>query len=113
MFKRIILENIPFENRKIITIYANKLYCNICNFIRIIRCGDTESITFRGGLFWTFFWTSKNVHFALCAPSILKHTKKHGCDHNAHKTHFRHQKHVTDFFGVVRPRPNRRVKIGH
>ena len=22
-------------------------------------------------IFWTFFWTSKNVHFALCAPPIL------------------------------------------
>jgi hypothetical protein len=46
--------------------------------------------------FWIFldtFWEpSKNVHFALCAPSILKHeiqnTKKRGCDHYALKTHF-------------------------
>ncbi len=22
-------------------------------------------------IFWTFFWTSKNVHFTLCAPPIL------------------------------------------
>jgi hypothetical protein len=76
-------------------------------------CGGTKSIPSGGGLFWTFFWTSKNVHFALCAPPFLKHTKKHGCEHYALISHFRHQKLVTDFFGVGRLRPNRGIKIGH
>ena len=36
-------ENIPFENRKIITIYANKLYCNICNFTPLNILNGTKS----------------------------------------------------------------------
>jgi len=37
----------------------------------------------------------KNVHFAVCVPSILnakfKTSKKWVCDHYAHKTHFLHK----------------------
>jgi len=52
-------ENIPFENRKIITIYANKLYRNICNICKFIKCGGTKSITFRGVFFGHLFVRQK------------------------------------------------------
>ena len=59
-------------------------------------------------LFWTFFWTFKNVHFALCASLILKYEmqtpKNRVCDHYALKTHLRPQKTVTELFeGIGSP----------
>ena len=67
--------------------------------LMVIMGGGTETSP-SGGAFLDIYLSTRNVHFVLCAPPFLKHAQKWGCDHNAHKTHFRHQKHVTDFFEV-------------
>ena len=75
------------------------IYILIIILVILVGCMDTPPL--QGGLFWTFICPYK-CPFCPLRVGVLKHemqnTQKWGCDHNAHKTYFWSEKHVTDFF---------------
>ena len=65
-------------------------------------CGGTKSIP-SGGSFLDIFLDIQECPFCPLRAAIFKTRNatrpKHGCEHYALISHFRRQKHVTDFFG--------------